>query len=334
MKVLLTKKFQKTDIEYIRDKLSDDIELIEPAEFTEEGVVSSITDAHVLLGGMLTESVLKASGHIKLFQIPWTGVDSINFELLKKYNIDCVCYSHSNASIVAEHAITLYGAVSKKIAYHDSQMRAGNWNRVSPKGNTVSPFSQAMFEKNIMLLGYGAVNRFVHSMLSGFKPRITVVNRSGGVKDIESTIEKVFPCADIMEAVPHADVIFVAVPLTEQTKLFFNKACFSAMKQNAILINVARGAVIDEESLYNVLHRKNIYGAGIDTWYNYPAQTGGSTFPSKKFPFHELENLVMSPHRAGYIDSGFPHLDDAILNLHNVQMGKPLLNRVSIDQLY
>ena len=76
MKVLLTKKFQKTDIEYIRDKLSDDIELIEPAEFTEEGVVSSITDAHVLLGGMLTESVLKASGHIKLFQIPWTGVDS------------------------------------------------------------------------------------------------------------------------------------------------------------------------------------------------------------------------------------------------------------------
>ena len=334
MKVLLTKKFQSSDVDYIKSRLHDGIELIEPKEFTEDSVVASIPGVDVLLGGMLTEKVVEASTHIKLFQIPWTGVDTVNFELLRKHNVDCVCNSHSNASVVAEHAMALYGAVAKKLAYHDSQMREGNWNRISPKGNEVDPFSRSMSNQNVVFVGYGAVNRAVHKILKGFDPKVSVVNRSGQVIDPVDGDVEVVSCEKITSVLVKADVIFVAIPLTEETTGLINENCFSAMSQDTILINVARGSVICEKSLYSSLNEKRIFGAGIDTWYNYPKPGEAQTFPSTDYAFQQLHNLVMSPHRAGYINSGFPHLDDAILNLNNLKSGKPLVNVVSAEARY
>lgn len=330
MRVLLTKKFQDSDIEYIKSRLNSGLELIEPQEFTEDAVVASIAESEVLLGGMLTEKVVELSAHIKLFQIPWTGVDAVDFQLLKKYKIDCVCNSHSNASVVAEHAVALYGAVAKKIPYHDHQMREGNWNRISPNGNEIDPFSRSMSNQKIVFVGYGSVNRAVHKILKGFTPAVTIVNRTGRV---ESDL-KVVSCESICDVLEDTDVIFVAIPLTKETTGMINASCFGSMNKESILINVARGSVICEKSLYGALNEKRIYGAGIDTWYNYPRQGEAQAFPSANFPFQTLQNLVMSPHRAGYINSGFPHLDDAILNLNNLFVGKPLINRVSAEYSY
>lgn len=334
MKVLLTKKFMPSDIEYLRAGLSDGIDLIEPAEYNEFGVMEKIGQAQALLGGMLTEQVVSAAKHIKLFQIPWTGVDNIDFSLLQKHNIDCVCNSHSNGTVVAEHALALYFSVAKKISYHDAQLRTGNWNRVSPEGNEVSPFSGSLSSQKIVLVGYGAVNRGVHRLLAGFAPEVTIVNRSG---QLASEIEAVdvYSYDNISIALKGADAVFIAVPLTDETKGFFNESCFTALNKQTVVINVARGTVIDEQSLYIALAEQRIYGAGIDTWYNYPKPgESKTTQPSEKFPFHELNNLVMSPHRAGYVDSGYPHLDDAIENLNNLYNDEPLINRLSVKNRY
>ena len=128
MNILLTKKFMQSDIDYIKAGLSDGIALIEPKEYTEAGVLEKINEADAVLGGMFSEPLLKASNHIKLFQIPWTGVDNIDFALLSRYGIDTVCNSHSNAFVVAEHAMALYCSVAKKISYHDRRLRHGDWN--------------------------------------------------------------------------------------------------------------------------------------------------------------------------------------------------------------
>ena len=314
--------------------LSDGITLIEPEEYTEACVVGKIASARALLGGMLTENVVEKSKHIELFQIPWTGVDNIDFSLLARYNVDCVCNSHSNSAVVAEHAIALYFAVAKKITYHDSQMRSGNWNRVSPDGNEVSPFSQSLSSQKVVLIGYGAVNKGVHRFLAGFDPEISVVNRSGQLTERSDTVS-VYSYGQLLQALGGANVVFIAVPLTKDTKSMFNKSCFEALTKQTIVINVARGTVIEEEALYNALYTKSIYGAGIDTWYNYPKPgESTSTFPSQQHPFEDLKNLVLSPHRAGYVDSGFPHLDDAIVNLNNLYQSKPLINRLSVEHRY
>ena len=334
MKVLLSKKFMPSDIEYLKNGLSDGITLIEPTEYSEAGVVEKVGEAQAVLGGMLSEPVVAAAKHIKLFQIPWTGVDNIDFSLLQKHNIDCVCNSHSNGAVVAEHALALYFAVAKKIAYHDAQLRTGNWNRVAPEGNDVSPFSRSLSSQKIVLVGYGAVNRGIHRLMSGFSPQITIVNRSGQVKG-ESAGAEISSYENITSTLTGADAVFIAVPLTSGTKGFFNESCFNALNERTIVVNVARGTVIDEQALYSALSEQHIYGAGIDTWYNYPKPgESNSTPPSANFPFHELNNLVMSPHRAGYVDSGFPHLDDAIENLNNLHSNKPLINRLSVEHRY
>lgn len=334
MNVLLTKNFMSSDIEYLKAGLTEGISLIEPDEYNESAVVEKIPDADVLLGGMLTELIVKASKHIKLIQIPWTGVDNIDFNLLKKYEVGDVCNSHSNGSVVAEHALALYFSVAKKIHYHDAQLRKGNWNRVSPGGNDVSPFSQSISGQNVVLIGYGAVNRAVHKFLNGFGSKISVVNRSGKVEN-SSTLSQVYSFDRIVNALDGANVVFIAVPLTQDTKRLFNFDCFQALGKEAILINVARGSVVEEEALFNALAKRQIYGAGIDTWYNYPKPGKGlATPPSSKFPFNELSNLVMSPHRAGYVDSGFPHLDDVITNINNLYQDKALINRLSVENHY
>jgi len=290
--VLLSKKFMQSDIEYIKAALSAGVTLVEPEEYTEEGVLRKINEADALLGGMFSESLLKASKHIKLFQIPWTGVDNIDFSLLRKYEIDNVCNSHSNAFVVAEHAIALYFSAAKKIPYHDRRLRHGDWNRISPDGN-----------------------------------------EGGQLREDDIDCE-VYCYNQLEEALENAGAVFVAIPLTSESTGLFDQACFGAMSQQSILINVARGAVIDEESLYRSLHNRSIYGAGIDTWYNYPKPPNSQTFPSENYPFHDLDNLVLSPHRAGYVDSGFPHLDDAIQNINNLQAGAPLINRISAEYRY
>ena len=334
MKVLLSKKFMPSDIEYLKNGLADGITLIEPEAYNEAGVIEKVSDVQAVLGGMLTEPVVAAAKHIKLFQIPWTGVDNIDFSLLQKHNIDCVCNSHSNGAVVAEHALALYFAVAKKIAYHDAQLRTGNWNRVSPEGNEVSPFSRSLTSRKIVLVGYGAVNRGVHRLLSGFTPKISIVNRSGQVTGESAGLE-VSSFENITNTLKGADAVFIAVPLTSGTARFFNDSCFRALNEQTIVVNVARGSVIDEKALYRALAERQIYGAGIDTWYNYPKPgESNSTPPSENYPFHELTNLVMSPHRAGYVDSGFPHLDDAIENLNNLYSNQPLINRLSVEHRY
>lgn len=334
MNVLMTKKFMPSDIEYLKDGLSEGISLLEPDEYSEAAVVAKIPESQVLLGGMLTEPVVEASGDIKLFQIPWTGVDNIDFTLLAKHAIDCVCNSHSNGSVVAEHALALYFSVAKKIHYHDAQLRNGNWNRVSPDGNEVSPFSRSLQFQKVVFVGYGAVNQSVHKLLSGFEPQVTIVNRSGELKH-DTNATEVHSFDRIVHALEDANVVFVAVPLTSETKGLVNTEFFNALNQQTILINVARGTVIEEEALYNALSGEHIYGAGIDTWYNYP-KPGESlnTQPSNEFSFNKLNNLVMSPHRAGYVDSGFPHLDDAIKNINNLYKNKPLINQISVEHRY
>jgi phosphoglycerate dehydrogenase-like enzyme len=170
--------------------------------------------------------------------------------------------------------------------------------------------------------------------MSGFSPQITIVNRSGQVKG-ESAGAEISSYENITSTLTGADAVFIAVPLTSGTKGFFNESCFNALNERTIVVNVARGTVIDEQALYSALSEQHIYGAGIDTWYNYPKPgESNSTPPSANFPFHELNNLVMSPHRAGYVDSGFPHLDDAIENLNNLHSNKPLINRLSVEHRY
>jgi phosphoglycerate dehydrogenase-like enzyme len=297
-------------------------------------LIDSSQGIDVLLGGLFSEALLASCRDLKFAQIPWTGVDNLDFELLKKYNIT-VCNSHSNSCVVAEHAIAMMLDAAKKLSFHDRLMREGNWNRLFPNEvNLISPFSKKVQGARIGLIGFGAIAKQIVRMLSGFNCSFEVFSKTGNFQ--ENIIDNLtaFSIKDFVNRAENLDFVFIGIPLTESTAGLIDKKFFDAMSTSTIVINISRGQVLNEEDLFNALNNKSIAGAAIDTWYQYPSPDNPRVFPSKNFPFHELNNLVMSPHRAGYVDSGFPHLDDAIENINNLAQNLPLINVVSLHNKY
>jgi phosphoglycerate dehydrogenase-like enzyme len=333
IRVLLCKNFFEKDLEYIRSRLAENVEVVRPAAFTQEVIAEAVKDnIHVLLGEPPGKMVLDNGKDLELIQIPWTGVDRLDFELLKQYSF-LVCNSHSNAKVVAEYAVAMMLAVAKWLPLHDRYLRKGKWCR--PQQDTESFFlpPEPIYGKTVLIVGYGAVGQYIAKLLTGFSVELQAVDAKEHAIPPEP-LSKIVQPRHMLDIAAEADFLFVAVPLTNKTRGMINKSILDMMKPMAYFINTSRGEVVEEEDVYNALKNKKIAGAAIDTWYNYPKPGKPDVFPSQKFPFHELDNLVLSPHRAGFAREMLPHLDDAIGNLNRLATGQKLINVVNLQEGY
>lgn len=333
MNVLLTKGFAPSDLDYLAERVDSSVQFVRPDSFDNAGVLAKIDEADVLFGGMINEEVLSLGQHLKLIQIPWTGVDNLDFDMLGKFSTP-ISNSHSNADIVAEHTVAMLLGISRKLPYHDRQMRDNKWNRLSKDGNAVSPFSTSLVNKRILYVGFGAIAQECAKLLSGFSMQVAIVNTSGERPASCDAEVEVFKSVDVAKAVVDRDIIIIALPLTDNSRAMIDEAAFKAMSANALLVNVSRGAIVDEHALFNALKDERIGGAAIDTWYQSPNATHPEVAPSAECDFASLDNLLMSPHRAGYAVGGFPHLDDAIVNLNNLVQGRALINVIDTARRY
>lgn len=331
MKVLLLRPFFDNDIQYINKRLHEGIEIIIPPSFDEETLIKYAADADVFLGATLTEKLLQNAKQLKFVQVPWTGVDNLNFDLLSQYEVT-VCNSHSNSGIVAEHAIALMFDAAKKVTYHDKLFRKGIWNRPSKEESPyLSPFSTRVFQSNIGILGYGAIGKKIAHYLRGFDSDITVYNTSGKGEDSLVRFAKIEDSNNILS---NHDFLFIAMALTPNTRGMIDLQFLDELKKTAVLINVSRGEIINEDDLFLFLKQNNGFTACLDTWYQYPNAQQPIILPSNKNNFETLDNIIMSPHRAGMIDGELPHLDDAINNLNRCYRGENLINIVSSKNKY
>lgn len=329
MKVLLTKPFFKEDVDYIKAHINPEIEIIEPRDYDLATLISYSKDVEVLLGPNTEIELLRNSPLVKLIQIPWTGIDKINLENLKGFDIT-ICNSHSNSRAVAEHSVALALALLKKIPYHHNQLKNGNWNR--PKINTsskITPFSVSIRGLKVGLLGYGSIASQIHKMLIGFECDFFICSKSQKYFEPIDRVVNVFSINELNNFLSTINILFVCLPLTDDTKQLLNISNLVQLKEG-YLINTSRGEIINEEDLYNLLAKNEIKGAAIDTWSNGVKE---GNLPSK-FSFEKLDNVVLSPHRAGMIESALPHLDDVITNINNLYFGNSLINKVSLSKKY
>ena len=135
---------------------------------------------------------------------------------------------------------------------------------------------------------------------------------------------------------PRADVLLCVLPETPETTGLVGAAELALLPPHAIVVNVGRGPVIDEAALYHALADRRIKAAGIDVWYDYPhgKEARSHTLPSR-FPFHELDNVVMSPHRAGWLSAAEEARLAALAELlHAAADGRPMPNLVDKDLGY
>ncbi len=334
MNVLLTKRFVATDLDYLRQRLDASVELIVPEAYDEASLLALAPQADVLLGGYFSDALLQTAGKLAFAQIPWTGVDTVDFDLLARHNV-VLCNSHSNAIVVAEHAVALMLDAAKKLSYHDRLMRQGRWNRLfAGEENPVSPFSTMVTNARVGLVGFGAIGQQIRTLLSGFNCTFTVFSRTGSVAPECLHNTRGLPVGEFRANARKLDIVFVAVPLTDDTRGMMDASCFEAMKPGVVIVNVSRGEVFHEADFYGALKLGTVGFCAVDAWYAYPSAQEPRRYPSERFPFHELDNLVLSPHRAGYVDTGFPHLDDAIANINRALHGMPIKNIVSLELRY
>ena len=330
-KILLTRSMLPGDLQYIRDGLDlrvpGQYELMVPPAFDEDTLCSLAGEADMLLGPFVTEKLLQAAPKLKLIQVPWTGMDTFNFAAVQNTEIP-VCNTHSNADAVAELALALTLDLTKKLSYHDRKMRRGSWNRDQ---QPLSLKSCMLRGSTVCILGLGSIGGRIAGLFKAFGARVYGTSDHRAADDV---VDRVFRQAEALEAAEEADIVICALPLTPETRGRIDREFLTALKPGTLLVNVSRAAVIEEDALYAALQSGQIGGFAADVWWNAPKRGESESWPSTHNDFQNMENVVMSPHRAGFIEGSLPHLDGAIENIAALIRGEALQNLVDRSKAY
>lgn len=263
----------------------------------------------------LTREIISRSRKLKFLQTLSVGVDNLPFEIISESTL-IASNSGANAEEVAEYTIGLLLVAAKKIHLNDRSLRRQIWNVHTPR---------IIKGSNILIWGYGNIGREIAIRLRPFKPNLYGVNRRGVGDD---NIDFIYPADNVDSLLPLMDYIILTLPLTKYTRGIVDKKRLSLMKKDATLINVGRGDLIKEGDLYYHLLENPEFTAVIDVWWRYPKKRGEKY--EFKYPFYKLDNIIMTPHVAGYWDNFRDKLiKTAIENILRFLKGERPLNIIN-----
>ncbi|MFX1286641.1 MAG: 2-hydroxyacid dehydrogenase [Promethearchaeota archaeon] len=331
MKVLFALRVSPEMKDYYREQLSEEIDLIFPTEINDEILLSIAPDVEVLVAYKLSSVFMEKAEKLKHIQVPWTGSETLDFELLRKYPHITVSNSHSNSLAIAEHAVSLLVSAAKRISYRDSRMREGDW---SPRYNDVN--SYWITGKILGIIGYGAIGKKVGKILKdGFEMKVYAIKRDPHRVENRNQCDFIGGPDDIPYVLKESDFILIALPLTRETEGLIGKNELQQMKERVIICNISRGSIIDEQSLYDYLKENKNAIAALDVWYNYPQDRKNPTDVFQNHSFEELDNIVMSPHSAfKVVEREAVFAGDIITNISLIAGGKEPINQINLDLEY
>jgi len=286
-----------------------------------ENFARGLADADVLIS-LVWNNTFPPAPKLKLIQTPGTGVDCIDFAAVPPGVRVCNCYGHAEGT--AEYvmlALLLWCQMSFVPA--DASFRNEHSWRYSGRVN--GPINGELYGKTVGIVGLGAIGRAVAERLQGFGVSVLGCNRTA--RDVPH-VDRQYPLERIDEFLAQCDYVVIAAALAPETERLFDAKRFAAMKPSAVLVNVGRGQIADEDALWAALKEKRIRGATLDVWYAYPSKDNLTIAPSK-YPFHELDNVRMTPHIAawttGMIDRRWSEI---ARNLDSLVRGEPLLHQL------
>lgn len=308
-------------LEYLRGQLNDEV-LLTVNEWPEP------TSHTILIAGRPSREQIESSPNLQAVLIPFAGLPDVTRDLMRDYPRIAVHNLHHNAIPTAEMALALLMAAARRLVPSDVRFRQHDW---TPR---YEPYpSRLLHGKTALILGYGAVGQHLGAIL-----RVMGMNVLGIRRREADEASGIYTLDALHDLLPRADVLIVALPGTEATVGLLGEREIRLLPQEAILVNIGRAAIVDQHALYHALRDGHLFGAGLDVWYNYPADEASRTYtPPADVPFHELDNLVLSPHRGG--GGGNAEIEvlrmDALANmLNSAARGEPLPNRVDLTASY
>ncbi len=288
-------------LERFKDEFPRD--LLPPHEFrtfsneSDEEMAQIIAETDVLISGAYKAEWRDPSGqNPKLIHSVGAGLDAIDLEAVPPGCPVCNVYGHDKG--VAEHAFLLFMALHKNLPKLDQSLRQGDWTMEQP-------YLPEMRNRNLLILGLGHIGEQLLRWGKFLEMNITVLTRNmSDERAAKLGLDSYGTLDDLDQHLPAADFVVIAIPSATETDGLIGAAQFQAMKSTAIIVNVGRGPVIDEQSLYEALKSKEIAGAGIDVWWQYYTPDEPIKHPSK-YPLHELDNIIMTPHKPTYETMAF-----------------------------
>jgi len=228
--------------------------------------------------------------HAKMMQLLSAGADHLPFPQLPT-TLTIASNAGAYAAPMAEHILAMTLAVTKNILDRQNKLKNGIFDQTNA--------NRMLQGSTCAILGFGGIGKATARLLRCFGVKIYAVNSTGKTNE---PVEFIGSLRNLEYVLRHADVVVVALPLTNSTRGLIGSRELGWMKNSAILVNVARGDIINEAALYEKLRADPSFTAAVDAWWNEPLRNGKFR---TSYPFLELPNFLGSPHNSGLVPGSF-----------------------------
>jgi len=271
-----------------------------------------IAEADYAISGQVGVSgdVLRAAKKLKLLHKWGVGIDNLDVDTARELGIKVARTTGSNAMPVAEFTLGLMLSALRYISFGHTELKKGHWRGGRLPGETF-----ILSGKTVGIVGFGAIGKNVAKLLQGFGCTILYSKR----QPLDASEEAALGVkhASVPELLAQSDIISLHCPLTPQTTNLIDKAAFKAMKKTAMLVNVARGGIVNETDLIEALRAGDISGAAMDVFSIEPLPADSELLT--------LDNLVVTPHLAAFAADNFgPTVKRMFDNIAFVSRGEPV----------
>ena len=272
---------------------------------------AALRDADIafVMATPVPDDLLRSASRLGFVQKMGAGVDKINLDVCAERGIGVARLYAGNAIPVAEHTVMLILASYRRLPILDRDTRAGKWDKELSRS-----LNRHLHGKTVGIVGFGAIGRAVARVLSGFGVRIIYFDPMSVPEGVALELGATYCPLD--ELLAEADVVTLHLPLMEQTRGLIGRERIARMKSGALLVNCARGGLVDEDALGEALSSGRLFGAAIDAF---------AVEPPLGNPLLALANTIVTPHCAGATIDNFANLAQrAVANAKLYLAGKPL----------
>ncbi|MGJ4928641.1 hydroxyacid dehydrogenase [Bradyrhizobium sp. HKCCYLS2038] len=272
-------------------------------------------DGLIVRQGKIDDQVIGASAKLKVIAKHGVGTDNIDVDAADRRGIPVFVARGANSQSVAELAFALMFAVAREIPHLDARIKAGHWDKATTRG-------AQLFGRSLGVVGFGEIGRILVGLVQPLQMKVRVFDP---YMPENSEIAGAARVGSLDEILTASDFISLHCPLTPQTRNMIGRDQFARMRRNAILINTARGGLIDETALFDALRDGVIAGAGLDSFAEEPARPD--------LPLLALPNVVVTPHAGASTQAARDAMGVLAVNhIMDVLEGKTLDRRAMVNK--